>query len=756
MGRSSELRLISISARAKLHIHNEEDLSELLRISEHGRRSGIGYAWRDEGISALVKGWAGNSQLKATCLEGAHRGSRFAGKRTVDWQMSRAVLIHAFPQDDDVAKLIAQELQENYPFNMQDGIWQQLPTQFQNHAVVVQALDIWAAKLQKQSIHPVELSYAALVGKTVVMKQKLLEFLDGWVPFWAVGALLKGWGMSDPHVSDHLFRMAYGPKASEIAKYIPSILQDPKQARERLLALVRDPSSQRLDFIVNGFGVLSDRGDEEEILDACLDRLPAKGFDDMFKDSLIRTFRSHKRIRALALAELEGRQPPLGAIAEAFAADEEMRQKVAELLTPLAKDLRTQIVSQLPSCGDSNFALELLQKWDSEGEFEVKTLACINYNTLIREKNEDVQSSLKQLGDMIPCYGMDHEERRQAALAGLLVLGALDILKEKTETTGYKGQPVEIDITAGLTKNRVLLDCIGKHWDYLKESLQSDFSRLFRRSETSFEFWSHLALVGAHYPTLAHDILAEANQQPNLFRSPNILKMIGRLEPRSDRLLTCCLDALSSRDSSPYGWFDEAEAASSLIAEHFRQDISVEQKLLKLVKNEMIPTSVVMTLSKGWPDSQLLKQMNSEIEADASRRDAVSLYPKYATIGAAQLPSVFASDLAWAHEDWYQADNLLRPVLIRLRNDPSAASKVFEFLTKSSNPSIRATFTKCLASVGGLTVEQSNWCREEISRQNKLPSPELGFDLVSGTVRSVSICLLESLGETVEETAEMF
>src|SRR5260370_12276846 len=158
--------------------------------------------------------------------------------------------------------------------------------------------------------------------------------------------------------------MTYKQKAVDIAQYIPSILPDPKKARDRLLSLMRDQSSTRLDFIVDGFGRLSEKGDEEEILDACLDRLStAESFDDIFKSSLIRTFRSHKRIRDLSLSELQARQPMLGAIAEAFAEDEEMRGRVGELFTPLDTDTRTQIVSHMPSCRHTNFPLEWLQAW---------------------------------------------------------------------------------------------------------------------------------------------------------------------------------------------------------------------------------------------------------------------------------------------------------------------------------------------------------------------------------------------------------
>src|SRR5260370_2588060 len=307
VGRSSELRLISISARVRLGIHNQEDFSELLRLSRDAYGIDIDYAWWDQRTDPRVNGWRGDSRLKTICLESAQIGPRM--KEGLDRHLARSVLVQAFPQDADVAEMIAHELLRDYPFNGETDLWQLMPVYFQNNIAVVEALDKWAAKLiASQSIHPVELSYAALVGKTDTMKQKLLASLEGWVPFWAVGALLEGWGMSDAVVSDHLSSMTSKHKPFDITQYIPSILPDPKKARDRLLSLMRDQSSTRLDFIVDGFGRLSEKGDEEEILDACLDRLStAESFDDIFKSSLIIPFPSHKRIIDFPLPQFQPR-----------------------------------------------------------------------------------------------------------------------------------------------------------------------------------------------------------------------------------------------------------------------------------------------------------------------------------------------------------------------------------------------------------------------------------------------------------------
>ena len=102
------------------------------------------------------------------------------------------------------------------------------------------------------------------------MKQKLFEALYQWVPFWAAGSLLQGWGMSDPEVQQKLLERVARNDAAEIGQFVPEILDDRSQARERLLSLLRDPASKRIDFLMRGFSRLLPLEGQDEIVDATL------------------------------------------------------------------------------------------------------------------------------------------------------------------------------------------------------------------------------------------------------------------------------------------------------------------------------------------------------------------------------------------------------------------------------------------------------------------------------------------------------
>ena len=75
------------------------------------------------------------------------------------------------------------------------------------------------------------------------MKQRLIDGLKEYVPFWGAQALLMGWGMADRDVATALTACAYGPtkQSSAIARSIPDIIRDNKEARQLLLGILEKP-----------------------------------------------------------------------------------------------------------------------------------------------------------------------------------------------------------------------------------------------------------------------------------------------------------------------------------------------------------------------------------------------------------------------------------------------------------------------------------------------------------------------------------
>jgi hypothetical protein len=202
-----------------------------------------------------------------------------------------------------------------------------------------------------------------------------------------------------------------------------------------------------------------------------------------------------------------------------------------------------------------------------------------------------------------------------------------------------------------------------------------------------------------------------------------------------------------------FRWYDSVEAASDILADQFRGDPEIEKRIVALASEHRVPTSVIMPLSLGWRGNELLKQ----IEFDHNPRDvrASELYTKYAVASVAQIPPIIEADLAWARYNQFQVTMMTKPLLGRLRFDPEVAAQMFAYLRTSTNSSVKASFPKLLAVTAEMTLERADWCRQELRRQHSLSSPEIGYDALARVPRSVSLCLLESLGETPAAGAQV-
>ena len=92
---------------------------------------------------------------------------------------------------------------------------------------MVQALDQWIVKGDYHD--PIALHHGALVGRTEKMKEALLDGINKWVPFWAVGSLLESWGISDAQVGEKLKERVARDDAAEVGQFVPRSSRIPKQ-----------------------------------------------------------------------------------------------------------------------------------------------------------------------------------------------------------------------------------------------------------------------------------------------------------------------------------------------------------------------------------------------------------------------------------------------------------------------------------------------------------------------------------------------
>ena len=158
-----------------------------------------------------------------------------------------------------------------------------------------------------------------------------------------------------------------------------------------------------------------------------------------------------------------------------------------------------------------------------------------------------------------------------------------------------------------------------------------------------------------------------------------------------------------------------------------------------------------MALCKGWPHSVFLAQWQNAPEDGDHLHEAGYLYTKYAAAKPWEMGGILEFDLGWAEIDGLRAPGLVRPLMARIRNDSLVTANLFDYLMQSSNPTVKASISVCIAASGSLTSEQALWYKEEVERQSQSRRPDFGFDILSQSQRAISVCLIESLNAAAKD-----
>jgi hypothetical protein len=743
-----DLRLAAIAARVRRRAQNDSDLEELLSMASD-RGFNVNYGWSNEVTATLAAGWPASGRLKQACLEGAQK--YFIHGTGVDKDVAWRVLLLAFPQDSDVAKLCVAEIRsQQYPFlGLDFEAWQILAKNFRDHPEVVAAIDEWAPS---QEYHDPEVALAAMTGRTPTLKQKLITSLKtSSIPHWPAGSLLEGWGMGDSDVARELLAVANGPadRASSVAHLVPQILNDPVQSRARLLDHLEDPDSKRRDFVMTGLAQLGQGQDDGEIVSRCMKVLPAvKDFDRFgFETQLILGFAKSAQVRKFAVTALGQREAPIAAIASAYSSDEEMRSMVIECVRPLPQALRAQIVSHLNnSPSDGGFALSILEDYDTESDAELKVLSSIGFHRRLAGSPIDTTEAVQKLSKVICAYGPDHEERRCAAFTGLTILKRLDLMTDSLETIGDP-DPVSINIHHRGQVNVSLVRFIAEHWVELRTIFGPKLApRLAGRFGSIAQFWEGLCIVGFDFPEMHQELFDALQADQELAVQPSALHFLARTQPRSSLLLERCLSALSRSDAT-WGDVDRLRNATAVFTDNFGGDPDIVKTLLSRIPPDLRRSGLVLALCCGWPDNPVIDELNYQLQHRNRPTVGQSVYLAltYARIPSDRLPKQLEDHLNRIPlRNLYVSRALADAVLWRLKHDPTAARSLLSSLSRDTYPSGKCTIPALLAKTQGVSPELARWSEEEVTYQLQvLESPQLGFDLARGHISSVVLSLFD-------------
>jgi hypothetical protein len=656
------------------------------------------------------------------------------------------LLAAAFPGDDRVAAWIANELDHaEHPFLMaiHPSTWRNIAVNFRDHPVVVEAARRW---IPGRQFHDSEISLLALVDRTEEMRDLLITRLaDASFPHWEAESLLEGWGMQDKAVAEALHRFLDGrppAQAARIAYLVPQIIEDPGQAQATLLAILQEPGVTRPDLVVSGLAQLTEPGDVTEIVAAAEPHLNG-GLDDPFR-ALIGGFPQHPRVRELAIAALAQHDAPVGTVARAYATDTEMRQLAARALAPVSPPLRARIITTLarrPLSDTTTTAL--LEKFDAERHGDVKLLAATAWARRIRHDQQATTHAAERLTSLVQAIGPDHEERRRAAFAALLVLGRADAFTGLRERYG-DGGPIRVSPDL-LHRDLEFVRLVAEHWRTLSELLGDQMPTRLSASGNPVSFWTTMCTVAAAYPDIQRDVLHAIDTNPQVAASIQALRFTAAARAGTSAALNQMIAVIDAANgpSPTRGNLELALFAADTIARQFTgtPDTAAQLATRPLSRWDL---GRVAALCRGWPDHPAARSLYPP--SPPGQPTWADRELRYALRPVGQLITEVQRDIGKMIQTGEDQTFLITgPLSARLRRDPEAVRALEGTLHASADPVMKAAIPSALGIAGALTQRAADWCATEIERQYADESTELGFDMRTGTVRGVAITLTDVL-----------
>jgi hypothetical protein len=760
---SPEVRLEGIRRRIGRGRHGSEDREDLFLLAARG--TDVERHWRRDIPGLLIRGWPGDLSVRDRCLDILRRPEPipYRGDEETAWR----TLLVGFPQDSAVAVLIGERLDGVHAFwhlvHDVEG-WELVARNFCRNERLAPILDEWLARSDDDGW---ALAWGSAAAGTPAAKARLLASLsDPKALLWWTGlGLVEGWG-NDPEVSEAFRRLlVIDPRrAGQMAHLYPRLIPDRAECRAQLLSLLRDREFDRHEFAMRGLVELGGPTPDTEVVDAVLElRERGVGIPLFFREGcyfpLIRHHHADARVRRLALSEFADPEPGYSAIAAAAANDAELRGQLLERLTPLPAPLRMSIAERLPRESPDRFlVLERLGLYRREENAEVKCQAALSYWTTVKAAGLPTDAQLGELARDIVCYGLDHEEQRQAAFCGLTTLNRLDLMAGVQERHG-DDRLCAIHLWTDYARTNVpLARCILANWDAITAAFGDETCRrLNHRKDGWLALWNYLAPHADGFPLARESVLRFLESRPPGSVASGVLRFLGRIVPRSRPLLDYCLAALHIGDDETDPIGHEALVAAELLGTNFRGDQDILDRLFTGRAGTNIYEKTILCLCEGWATDERLDRMYRVVTERQLELHTVTMHHLICRRGPAErVVEEITSLVNNPGRPAVAGSPFVRPFSRRVGEDSGLAGMLLDHLRGTPTPSDKATLPQLLASAPGASAELLAWCRDEMARQER--RCELGYDWISGRVRSVVQCLLDVMqpGVAVNSTRGMF
>ena len=736
----AELCLVGILGLAANGLTTNEMRDAVLRGQSF--RSDISYQHRELAASMLMKYWPGDETL----IKGAL--SRVEGDFHSTWEhdVASAYLMESPVERADVRAWILAELRGKHPFNVMHNkrIWLQVGCFAAGDPEIRLAANAYWCEPENRIIGLHQLSgYVSQVADPQVADALigvLGERQSRFNRYWALIAMLKGWGRDHPTVKPAIDALANvsDEDLSDLASLIPEIMADKSAARERLIRMGALAEVRR-DLLVAGLEKCGCDALDQEAVAAIL-AYPEKlrgTFDP--SSALFRAFGAHGDVRKLALERVREADGPLAAIAAGYANDPEFTPALFNAAVPLPVELRTQVV-EFAAAGVSGTTLEeILSEGMLENDPELRARMVVAHHRALPPSAHD--AALQALLVQAVVIGPHYESVRAAALGGLAAIGALDALAKLEDRGTLVGLETEDPIDGIASVERVICERFAD----FEVAFGDQLSERFESRGRSGRLARILSVAPGASPAARAAFLALA-ENGKIPHTPHALRALGAERPGSGLLLKLCWDSLEVRHQGNDKASMHAEIGL-ILRDHFANDSDVRKRLVDRYKTK--PTTVTaIPLAIFSPDAEELVLPIDFDSLDLKLGDwTVAVHvAAWRADGEAfrELLEAMVTRRGRSNYDAQQITNMA--IEARLHRDPDLAELLKARIRKDIHPSICGSFARYLASAGKFDSETRGRVLallNEFGKEQRLPIA--GYDAVADQWRSVRATLLDSI-----------
>jgi hypothetical protein len=298
----------------------------------------------------------------------------------------------------------------------------------------------------------------------------------------------------------------------------------------------------------------------------------------------------------------------------------------------------------------------------------------------------------------------------------------------------------------GLSPNIPLKRFILQNWDVLKATFKDEFYARINRHNDLLGFWDNCCSFADEYQSPRDEAIMFFEERKERNSTPEILRFLGRVKPKSSLLLEYCLHALSNKDGQTYS-FDKMIAACELLGGNFANDKNVLEQIVKNTKSFPFADNIIIALCEGWPDSDELEQIYEQACKHHPQLPYYTYFQLICRKGHSDVIIKAFKDFLLKTRPGKQ--NIMRSIIRRLKADDELIAMLNKILHNNPTPSEKATIPRLISSSRGISSELHEWIIKEIEQQlTGTEPPEIGVDLFAGEIRPVVHSLIDVIDQT--------